>query len=369
MKVKYYNIDKDFLRIKKKFFHNLSKIGSTGTFILGENTLKFEKKMSSILGSKYVIGVANGTDALEIALKAYGIKTGQEVITVSNSFVSTANAIINVGAKPIFADICDNFNIDPLLIEKKITKKTHSIIPVHLNGLPACLDEINKIAKKYKLKVIEDAAQAILSKFDEKYIGNSSNIVCFSLHPTKNLGVFGDGGFISLNNKKTYEVIKKLRNHGLDNGKLYEIGFNSRLSEINALSANLKLKFLKRDTQYKINIASQYRTNILSKHVQHPTLNCCKKTVHTYHRYVIRTKFRDSLKKYLLKKGIEVKVHYEKSIHEEIPYKLKKYNLKKTKKFSEQILSLPCNHFMRPKEIQYVIKTINQFFKIYENRF
>lgn len=368
MKVNYYNIDKDFLRIKKKFFQNLNKIGSKGNFILGDNLLKFEKKMSSILGSKYVVGVANGTDALEIALKASGIKAGQEVITVSNSFVSTANAIINVGAKPVFVDICDNFNIDPVLIEKKITKKTHSIIPVHLNGLPSCLDEIGKIAKKNKLKIIEDAAQSILSKFDGKYIGNSSNIVCFSMHPTKNLGVLGDGGFISLNDKKTYEHIKKLRNHGLQNGKLYEIGCNSRLSEINALSAYLKLKFLKKDTQYKINIASQYRNNILSKYVEHPKLNCCKKTIHTYHRYVIKTKYRESLKEYLLKKGIEVKVHYNKNIHEEAPYKLKKVTLKNTVKFSKQILSLPCNHFMTSKEIQYVIKTINLFFKKYENR-
>ena len=365
MIISYYNIDKEFKRSLPFLNKLLPKFKTTGNFILGNHLENFEKKLSKILGSKYVLGVANGSDALELSISSLEPPPGSEIITTSNTFVSTVNAIINSGCKPVFADIDKTYNIDPEKIEKHITKKTFAIIPVHLNGLPACMFKINKIAKKYKLKVIEDAAQSILSTYDGKYIGNQNNLACFSLHPTKNLGVIGDGGFISTNNKKLYEKLKILRNHGIKNGDNFLVGRNSRLSEINALVASIRLKFLKKDTLIKNKIAKFYSKNLSSK-LTIPQMDCCKENTHTFHRYVIMAPLRDKLKNFLKKRNIETKVHYPKNIHQIKVFKkyLKKNtSLKNTEKFSKSIISLPCNHFMNIREVRYITSKINEFYK------
>lgn len=365
MRVDYYKINKDFLRIKKNFLKKISNLGKNGDFILGSSVLKLENNLKKLLNVKYVVGVANGTDALELALLATGIKPGHEVITVSNSFVSTANAILNVGAKPIFADIDNTFNINPDKIENLITKKTFAIMPVHLNGLPCCMNKINKIKKKYKLKVIEDAAQSILSVYDNKYTGTIGDVGCFSMHPTKNLGVIGDGGFITTNNKIFYNKIIRIRNHGLEkNQNVNLIGRNSRLDNIHAEYATLRIKDLKKDIAIRNKIAEQYNSE-LSKYVKVPFLGCCKKVYHTYHRYVIMTKKRNKLFNYLREKKIDVKIHYVKNIHQLSAFKKisKNVNLPITNLVSKEMISLPCNHFMKKKEVDYVIKVIKSFFK------
>lgn len=364
MKIRYYSIDKEFQRSFKYFNKQLKDFKKSGNFLLGKHLNNFEKKLSNIIGSKHVLGVANGTDALELAIKSLNPPPGSEIITTSNTFVSTVNSIVNTGCRPVFVDIDKSYNIDPEKIIKSINKKTFAIIPVHLNGLPACMNKIINISKKFNLHIIEDAAQSILSTYNGKYIGNQSNLACFSMHPTKNLGVLGDGGFISTNNTKLFKKLKMLRNHGLENGDSVLIGRNSRLSEINALVASIRLSFLKKDTLLKQKIAKFYSQN-LSSSVIVPNNSCCRSNSHTYHRYVIRAPKRNELVKYLYNKGIEVKVHYPKSIHQ---YKIfKKFlkrntDLKNTINFSKEILSLPCNHFLTIKHAEYIVKKINSFY-------
>jgi len=365
MKVNYYNIDKEFQRSYKKFNKYFLEFKKSGNLLLGKHLNNFEKKLSNLIGSKHVLGVANGTDALELSIKSLNPPYNAEIITTSNTFVSTVNSIINVGCKPVFVDIDTNYNIDPSKIEKHINKNTFAIMPVHLNGLPACMNKIRKISKKYNLHIIEDAAQSILSTYHGKYIGNQKNLACFSMHPTKNLGVLGDGGFIATNDTSLFKKISLLRNHGLKDGKSLLVGRNSRLNEINSLIAYLRLDFLKKDTLIKQKIANFYNQNLKSNVIT-PQNNCCRQNTHTYHRYVIRAPDRDKLKKYLIKNKIEVKVHYSKNIHE---YKIfRKYlknntNLNNTLRYSKEILSLPCNHFMSIKQAEFVVNKINRYYQ------
>lgn len=365
--INYYNIDKEFSRIKKKFLKSVEIECSAGNFILGKNLSNFEHNISKLLNSKYVIGVANGTDALELAMMSLGIGKDDEVITVSNSFVSTANAIVNVGAIPVFVDIDDSYNIDPDKIEDKITSKTKAIIPVHLNGFPACMRKINLIAKKNNIYVIEDAAQSIMAKIGKKYTGTLGDIGCFSLHPTKNLGALGDGGFITTQNKKLFQKIKFIRNHGLKKfDETVVIGRNSRLDEIQAIALNLKLKYLKEDTKKKIYLASVYNRELKDiPDLILPMLSCCQNVRHVYHRFVIRClNRRNELYRFLLKNDIQVKIHYSKNIHSQKPFKdfgTYKY-LNKVEKFSKQILSLPINQFNTKEEIIKICKLIRRFY-------
>ena len=367
MKIKFYKIDQEFKRVKKKYIEKIKVIFNSGNFILGKSNIEFEKKISDLLKIKYVCGVGNGTDALELAMLAIGIQKGDEVITATNSWVSSLNSIINIGAKPVLVDVKDDFNIDCDQVKKAITKRTKAIMPVHLNGLPAHMEKINKIAKKYKLKIIEDSAQAILSKYGNRYAGTIGDIGCFSMHPTKNLGVAGDGGFIVTNNKTVHKKIKIIANHGTNNkGDLVMVGRNSRLDEIQAEFILQRLKYLRKDVTRIIEIANLYNSS-LKKIVTIPKNNSKIKSVHTYHRYVIMLKNkneRDSLKKFLEKKKIETKIHYTKPIHKYkcfAKYSFKK-NLQNSENQSKKILSLPCNHFMSKKEVSFVIKNVKIYF-------
>ena len=367
MIVPYYNIRKEFKRIEKSFVKSIRKIGHSGNFILGQNTINFEKKLKKIIGSNNIIAVANGTDALELSIAALNIPAGSEIISVSNTFISTINAILRNGCKPVLCDIDETYNIDPFKIEKLITLKTKAIIAVHLNGMPCCMSKINSIAKKNNLKVIEDSAQSILSEYANKKIGNSKNLNCFSLHPTKNLGGLMDGGFISTNDKKISKKLRIMRNHGLkDRGIVKVVGQNSRLSEINANALLKKLKFIKSDTKYKIKLAQIYDRILDKNYVVTPNYGCCKKITHTYHRYVIRTKYRADLIKYLNHKKIETKIHYEKNIHQQkiMSKKIKiPFKLKFTEQVSKENLSLPINQFLKPDQVMYVANSINDFFR------
>ena len=368
MRVNYYNIGKDFLSVKKNLFKNVNNIGKNGNFIGGSYLKKFEKKIKNLLNPKFIVGVANGSDALELALRYYNFKPNSEVITVSNTFASTVNAIVNSNLKPVFADIDSALNIDPESIQKLINKNTVAIIPVHLNGMPCCMKKINKISKKNNLVVIEDCAQSILTKYNNNYIGNSNNISCFSMHPTKNLGAMGDAGFITTNSKKIYEYLKIAQNHGIKNrGESIIVGRNSRLDEIQASYVLERLKSLRLETKKKQKIAKIYdRFLVNNKFVKTPDYGCCLSLKHTYHRYVIRCKNRNKLIKFLNKRKIETKVHYLKLLHQQLPYKkyLKKnQNLHNSIKFNKEILSLPCTPHMTEKQTLYIINLINFFYK------
>ena len=220
----------------KKIFNLIDDVVKFNDFTLGRYVEKFEKEFCKYQKTKYAIGVGSGTDAIFLSLKALGIKEGDEVLTPTYSFYATAGAIATTGAKPVFVDVKNDLNIDENKIEQKITKKTKAIVPVHWSGRVCEMEKILKIAKKYGLFVVEDACHAILAHDDnKKFAGNFGVTGCFSMHPLKNLNVWGDGGIITTNNKKIYEKLKLLRNHGLesrDNCKIY--GYNSRLDTIQA---------------------------------------------------------------------------------------------------------------------------------------
>lgn len=368
MIVPYYKIGNEYIRVKKFFLKEIDKIFKSGNFILGDFNKEFEKKISKLLNVKYVCGLGNGTDALEIALLAAGVKKGDEVITATNSWTSSVNSIINIGAKPVLVDVEDDFNINCSQIERVINKRTKAIMPVHLNGLIADMNNINRIARRHNLKVIEDSAQAIMSKLNNKFAGTLGDIGCFSMHPTKTLGAAGDGGFVITNNLNYFNKILLLRNHGMnEKGASILAGRNSRLDEIQAAFILNQLKFLTKDVQKRRKIAEIYKKGLNSS-IQKPNENLNSKYFHTYHRYVIKLRSareRNNLKKYLQKNNIETKVHYKKPLHMYDCFKefsfLKK--LKKSENYSNLILSLPCNHFMKYKEVQFVIRKINQFIK------
>ena len=368
MKISYYKIGNEFKRIQKDYFKKIKPSFLKGDFVNSKSNKKFEKNICKLLKVKYACGVGNGSDALEIAMIALGIKKNDEVITASNSWVSSLTSIINIGARPVLVDVNDQYNIDCSMAEKAITKKTKAIMPVHLNGLPADMSEVMRLAKKYNLKVIEDSAQAILSKYENKFVGTIGNVGCFSMHPTKNLGVAGDGGFIVTKDKKIFNKIKLISNHGQNfKGQSIMPGRNSRLDAIQAELINLKIKFLNNDTKRIIKIAKKYSLE-LKDFVEVPYIRKKINHTHTYHRYVIMLKNkseRTKLKQFLKINGIETKIHYPVPLHKYkcFSYYSFKKRLKKSESQSDKILSLPCNQFMTDKETDYIIRTIKKFFK------
>jgi dTDP-4-amino-4,6-dideoxygalactose transaminase len=364
MKVKFTDLKKEFKLFQKNFISSFKKIGEQGDYILGAELTKFEKNIQEFLNVKYVLGVGNWTEGMVMVCKVLNLKKNDEIITVSNSFIATCGAIAYAGCKPILVDVDDSMNIDVDLIEKKITKKTKAIMPVHLSGIPSNIDKIKEISKKNKLFFIEDAAHAFGGKYKNKYLGTLGDIGIFSLHPRKNFHVLGDGGLIVTNNKKIYKKLELLRNHGLKNRNSSKLwGTNSRLDNLQASFGNIFLKNINRINKKFLNIAHYYTEN-LKEHVQTPIYN--KKTsIPTFHQYIIRTNKRNKLKKFLENKGIETNIHYPIPIHKQEAYKktFGKINLKKTELFSRKILSLPIHFYLNQKQVIYVCKNIKNFFK------
>ncbi|MDA8846991.1 DegT/DnrJ/EryC1/StrS family aminotransferase, partial [Candidatus Pelagibacter sp.] len=358
MKVQFINLPKRLKRYKKAFFRDLSEIISNGDYILGGSVKKFENKIASFTKAKFCVGVNSGYDALFLSLQCIGIKEGDEIITVSNSYVATINAIINVGAKPVFVDIRDDLNMDIKDLKLKITKKTKAIIPVHLAGNPCELDQLLKVTKGKGIKIIEDCAQAFGANFKNKHVGNFGSFGCFSLHPAKNLHVLGDGGFIILNNKNYYNKLIKLRNHGHTSREIIDdFGMNSRLDTIQAAYALIMIKDFK-DWQNKINkIADHYNHNITNKVIK-PIIKKHKKSV--YHNYILLVdqKIRKKLINFLKKKGIETRIHYPINFHEQNVFmrNFPKIKLRNTDQLSKKILSLPIYPEIEKSEYKYVVK-------------
>lgn len=296
--------------------------------------------------------------------KALDLKKNDEIITVSNSFIATCGAISYYGSKPVLVDVDDTLNIDVNLIEKKINKNTKAIMPVHLSGIPSNLDKIKKICKKRNLIFIEDAAHAFGGKYKNKQLGTIGDIGIFSLHPRKNFHVLGDGGLIVTNNKRFYEKIKLLRNHGLKNRNEASIwGTNSRLDNLQASFANFFLKKINKINLKYLKIANYYNKH-LNGIVITPKFDL-KISTPTFHQYIIRVKSRNQLRKYLFKKGIETAIHYPIPIHKQKAYidNYGKIKLEKTELFSKQILSLPINNFLKQVQLDYIINNIKNFYK------
>ena len=352
----------DYKTILKK----VEKVVRRADYTLGEEVNTFEKNISKRMGSKFTISVGNGTDALFLVLKAFNIGPGDEVITTPFTFIATVGSIVTAGAKPVFVDIKDDYNIDETKIAKAITKKTKAVMAVNWSGRPCELDKIKKICKRNKIKFIQDACHCIDSKFKNKHIINFSDAATFSLHPLKNLNVWGDGGFILTNNSALAKKLYLIRNHGLKNRNNCEIfGFNSRLDSIQAVIANYKIKNkLNKITAKRITNAKML-DRLLKNVEQVVTPTRHKKFREVFHLYQINTKHRDQLMKYLIKRKVDAKIHYPIPIHLQKAAKYLKYkkgDFPVAEKIAKTTLSLPVHEFISYKEINYMAKLIKEFF-------
>ena len=339
-------------------------VGRSGGYILGERLESFERKAAEFLGVSHVLGVADGSDALFLILKALGVGPGDEVITAANSFIASAWVIVAVGARPVFADVLDDLNIDPESVRRAITPRTRAIIPVHLTGRPAAMIEVNQIASERGIYVIEDAAQAIGARYHGKPVGSLGIAAGFSLHPLKNLGVYGDGGLIATDDAALASTLRKLRNHGLRNRDECEIwGYNSRLDTMQAAFAEVKLSHLDVWNERCIQIADAYRSGLAS-YVQVPQDKPWEKCV--YHNFVIRTDSRNELMGHLKACGVDTRIHYPIPIHlqeaaSHLGYKLGDFP--NSEKFAKTMISLPIYPELEDAEVEWVISSVKSYFK------
>lgn len=333
-------------------------------FVRGKKVEVFEKAFAKYCETQYCIGCGNGLDALMLILKAYGIGEGDEVIVPSNTFIATALAVTYTGATPVFVEPdIDLYTINPQLIEEKITDRTKAIMVVQLYGQSADIDIIKKIADKYKLKLIEDAAQAHGAAYKGKKVGSLGDAAGFSFYPGKNLGALGDAGAIVTNDKELAEKVRALANYGSDY-KYHHIyqGNNSRLDEIQAAVLYEKLKNLDRWNEARNSIAQKYLNEIYNKKIILPKKN--KDSSHVWHIFAVRVKERDEFEKYLEKKGIGTTIHYPIPIHLQLAYQnlgLKRGNFPIAEEISETEISLPMYYGLNDEQINYIIKCINEF--------
>ena len=355
------DLKKQYESIKSEIDNSIKDVLANTSFIGGGTVTEFETNFKKYIGVNHCISCANGTDSIEILLKALDINKGDEVIVPAISWISTSEAVSSVGAKPVFVDInSDYYTIDLTKIEDKITNNTKAIIPVHLYGQPVDMQKLMVIAKKHNLKVIEDCAQAHGAEFNSKKIGSFGDCASFSFYPGKNLGAYGDAGAMLTNDSEIAEKARMIANHGQKEKHNHIIeGRNSRMDGIHAAVLNVKLKYLNSWTSRRIEIAENYNY-LLSK----SSITCPKKIKdgkHVYHLYVIRSSQRDKLKKELAEKGISSAIHYPTAL----PF-LKCYkHLNHTKddfpianSYTEQILSLPMYPEVNNQEIEFICNNI-----------
>ena len=336
-------------------------------FILGKELEAFEKEFAEYCGVKYAIGLDNGTSALEMALRAYDIGDGDEVITSAHTFIATASAIAFTGARPVLVDIDpETYNLNPNLIESTITDKTKAIMPVHIYGQTADMDKIMDIAQRYGLIVIEDACQAHGAKYKGNRVGSIGHAAAFSFYPGKNLGAYGDGGMLVTNDEEIEDKVKMLRNYGQKEkyNHLF-LAYNRRLDNIQAAILRVKLKRLDNWNEARRCAAILYSELLADTDLILPY--CASYAEHIYHLYVIRTTKRDNLQTFLKTKGISTGIHYPIPVHQQKAYEYLKYNkgdLPITEQYASEFLSLPMFPEITEEQIYYIVENIKSFYRI-----
>ena len=349
----------------EEVINEIRKLVKRGDFTLGEAVNDFEDKFKKIVKAKYALGVGSGTDAIFLSLKAQGIGKGDEVITTPYTFYATIGAIVTTGATPKFVDVGLDYNIDPNNIESAITSRTKAIVPVHWSGLICDMRSISNIANKYSLSIVEDACHAINAEREGKTPGFYSSTACFSMHPLKNLNVWGDGGYIITDSEEMHEKLVLLRNHGLINRDECSIfAYNSRLDSIQAIVANHLLKQIDHITDSRIKNAAEYDQQ-LYKIPQITIPKRSKYVKQVYHIYVVRAKRRDELIKYLNQNGVDAKVHYPIPMHlqpaaKQYGYKRGDFSVCET--VCDQVISLPVHEFVTNEQIDYTVTKIREFY-------
>ncbi len=367
MRIPILDLKAQYATIKDEVIPAISEVCESQVFALGPAVAEFEKNVAAYCNCKHAIGVSSGTDALLVSLMALGVGPGDEVITTPFSFFATAGCITRLGARPVFADVDPYFyNIDPVSIEEKITKKTRAIIPVHLFGQVAPMKAFTEIASQYDLAVVEDAAQAIGASQDGILAGNFGDCGCFSFYPTKNLGGFGDGGLVTTNSDSLADEIRTLRDHGQKPRYFYKvIGGNFRLDGIQGAVLNVKLKYLDDWNEKRRENAALYNSLFADSPVRTPAID--KGNVSIYHQYTVTVPERDKLQKYLADNDIGSAVFYPKPLHLQDCFKelgYKEGDMPVTEKLCNEVLSLPIYSELSPEEIEFVAKTVLKFYGI-----
>jgi len=356
------DLTQQYGQLQSKIEKAVLDVLSSGSYILGKNVQALEQEIAEYCQAKRGIGLANGTDALHLALRALDIGPGDEVITVAFTFMATAGAIGLVGAKPVFIDVNpETYNMDVNKIVEKITPKTKAIIPVHIYGQPADMDPILDIAKKYNLYVVEDCAQAIGSTYKNRKVGSLGDIGCFSFFPTKNLGAFGDGGMATTNSPYLADKLVALRNHG---GKVRyyhdELGMNSRLDEIQAAILRIKFEYLDKWNSRRKEIA--YKYNELLKDVEEiVTPKELADTRCVYHQYTLQVPSRDEIFESLKQKGVMAMIYYPVPLHLQEVHKylgMKEGSLPVTEALAKKVISLPIFPEITESQITQVAEAV-----------
>jgi len=359
------DLKKQYSQFRREAVKRMKRLMGDQDFILGKEVELLEERIARYCGTKYAVGVASGTDALLISLKALHIGNGDEIITTPFTFMATAEAIVLAGARPVFVDIDrDTYGIDTSLIERAITSKTKAIMPVHLYGLCVDMDPILKIAARYGLKVIEDAAQAIGSEYKGRRAGSLGDTGAISFYPSKNLGAFGDGGMVVTNDKKIYDRARLLRVHGMAKAYLHvTIGYNSRLDNLQAGILNIKLKYLDKWIEARMRNAAFFNKRLNALPLKLPLVPTGYK--HSYHLYVLRSSFKDRIEDHLAKNGIETRTYYPLPLHLQRCFKYLGYNkgtFPEAEKASEETFSIPIYPELSALQKGHIVRKTIQFF-------
>lgn len=360
--IKFLDLYKINERLRKEINGKITQVLDSGWYLLGEETENFEQNFAKYCGVKHCIGVANGLESLNLIIRGYGFAQGDEIIVPANTYIASILSISENGCTPILVEPDINtYNINPDLIEKKITSKTKAIMVVHLYGQAVQMQKIWALAQKYNLKIIEDSAQAHGAKYQNQRVGSLGDASGFSFYPGKNLGCVGDGGCVTTNDDELAQKIKALRNYG--SHKKYHnvfIGMNSRLDEIQAGILDIKLKFLDENNQKRKEIAKYYRKNIKNSSIILP--NVYAEDAHVWHLFVVRTKQRDNFQKYLLDNEIQTIIHYPIPPHKQECYKLwNNLSYPITEEIHKSVLSLPISPVMSDDEVKKVVEVINEY--------
>jgi len=363
MKIPFMNLKRQNDFLKNEYLEAFRHVIESSSFILGKEVEKFESEFAAYQQVKYCLGTSSGTTALHLALIACGIGSGDEVITVPNSFVATAEAIAYCGAIPVFVDIDpETYLLNPALIEAAITPKTRAIIPVHLYGCPAQLGPIQEIAERHRLTIIEDAAQAHGAQFDGKRVGNFSRAAAFSFYPGKNLGALGDAGAVVTNDQALYEKMLLLRNHGSPRKYIHDlVGYNYRLDSLKGATLSIKLCYLDQWTLIRQARAKLYSELLSGSGLKLPTIP--RNVKHVFHVYVVETGNRDRLMEFLKDRGIETNIHYPVPIHLQKAFTYLGYRkgaFPVAEKAAERILSLPLCSEITDDEIREVVTVLKE---------
>ena len=365
MRIPYVNLAAQFAEEREALMALAEDVLGKGMWVGGPEVEIFEKALRRYCEAGEAVAVGSGTDALILGLKALDIGAGDEVITPPNSFISSTAAIALVGARPVFADVLDDQNIDPEAVEAAITAKTRAIMPVHLTGRVAEMDAILDIAERHKVKVIEDAAQSIGSRYHGKRSGTFGDVGCFSAHPLKNLNAAGDAGFVLTGDGEIAERIRRLRNLGLANrDEVVEWAAVSRLDTLQCAILTERLQRLDGVIERRRKNAALYHRLVDRRHVFIPPDRDCE--FNTFHTFVIQAERREALKQHLADRGIGTAIHYPIPIHRQPAAANLGYgkgDFPKAERQVERILSLPIHQFLSQADIEYVAETINGFYR------